>query len=274
MKKHVSVSVLSVALGLAGFVLRLLQNRTGFEPETGLPIPGNLPALLVPVLLAASAVILLLAARSLRKGPEPRPFSTVFSSEDPLCLTVIVLGAFLMAASGVLEIVSAVSGQSQAVLSADGMMILAGNSGASRSAVVMGVLSLAAAVCLFPAVMACRREGVSPLPVLAVPALLLVRLILAYRLHSVDPVLGNYYVELLSLIFLILGFYRLSGFAVGSGAPRVFSAYAGISAVLALTLLADGFSGSALLALGGSAAMLGFQILLSSSAPTEDVRPD
>lgn len=272
MKKHLSVPILSVALGLAGFVLRLLQDRTGFEPETGLPISGSLPAILLPLLLAASAMVLLLLTRAMPKEPEQRPFSTVFSCENALCLTVIVLGVFLMAASGALELFTAASGQGQVVLSADGMMLLAGNSGASRSAVIMGLLSLAAAVSLFPAVMACRRETVSPLPALAAPVFLLARLVLAYRLYSVDPVLGNYYIELLSLILLILGLYRLAGFAAGSGSPRLFSAYAGISAVLALTLLADGISAPALLTLGGAAALLGFQSLLCSggSAPASD----
>ena len=85
--------------------------------------------------------------------------------------------------------------------------------------------------------------------------LLLARLIFAYRLYSVDPVLTNYYLELLGLMLLILASYRLSGFAVQAGGPRMFGFYADLTAV---TLLADGHS-AALLPLGGAAALEGFQ---------------
>ena len=97
------------------------------------------------------------------------------------------------------------------------------------------------------------------LPVLPpVPVLLLARLIFAYRLYSVDPVLANYYLELLGLMLLILASYRLSGFAVQAGGPRMFGFYADLTAILAVTLLADGHS-AALLPLGGAAALDGFQ---------------
>lgn len=83
-------------------------------------------------------------------------------------------------------------------------------------------------------------------------------LIFAYRLYSVDPVLANYYLELLGLMLLILASYRLSGFAVQAGGPRMFGFYADLTAILAVTLLADGHS-AALLPLGGAAALDGFQ---------------
>ena len=60
--KRFSVSILSVCFGAAGFVLRLLQNRTGFEPDTGLPVHGNIPAMALTMLPdgAAPAVVLIL----------------------------------------------------------------------------------------------------------------------------------------------------------------------------------------------------------------------
>ena len=103
-----------------------------------------------------------------------------------------------------------------------------------------------------------RRRGYYLLCSLAVPVLLLARLIFAYRLYSVDPVLANYYLELLGLMLLILASYRLSGFAVQAGGPRTFGFYADLTAILAVTLLADGHS-AALLPLGGAAALEGFQ---------------
>lgn len=275
MKQRLKLPVLSVAAGLAGFALRLLQNRTGFEADTGLPIPGNLPAVLLPVLLAVAAVILFLLACSQPKGLVKRPFSAVFHTEDAKVLTVLVLGVFLMAVSGVLEILNIGTGSAPVeYLTADGLILASNRSAAGQSARFMGLCSVAAAAAVFPSVMACRREKGNPLPVLAAPALLLVRLILAYRVHSVNPVLADYYVELLSLILLILGFYRLSGFTVACGSCRFFSAYAGMSGVLALTLVADGITPAALLAVGGAAVLLGFGLLLNPGVAEPDAADD
>ena len=54
-------------------------------------------------------------------------------------------------------------------------------------------------------------------------------------------------------MLLILASYRLSGFAVQAGGPRMFGFYADLTAILAVTLLADGHS-AALLPLGGAGA--------------------
>ena len=51
MKKHLALPALAVLGGAAAFLLRLLQNRTGFEAETGLPVPGNVPGLALIALL-------------------------------------------------------------------------------------------------------------------------------------------------------------------------------------------------------------------------------
>lgn len=277
MKQRLTIPALSVGLGLAGFALRLLQNQTGFEADTGLPIPGNVPAILLPVLLAVStAVLLVLAVRTQPKGPVQRTFSDVFHTENAGVLTVLVLGAFLMAASGLLELLNTVLGSGTVeYLTADGMLLVEQGAAGGRSVQIMGLVTAAAAVGIFPAVMACRRAQVNARSALAVHVLLLVRLIFAYRLYSVNPVLADYYVELLSLILLTLGFYRLSGFTVMCGSCRVFSVYAGMSAVLALTLLADGLTPAALLAVGGSAVLLGFQLLMDPAGcdPQPDTDP-
>ena len=41
----------SLAAGAACLALRLLQNHIGFEVDTRLPVPGSLPALLLPLML-------------------------------------------------------------------------------------------------------------------------------------------------------------------------------------------------------------------------------
>ena len=147
-----------------------------------------------------------------------------------------------MAFSGVLEIANAF-GRTVTAVSADGMEIVTVSAGTGRSGVVMGLLAVVAGICLLAGVAICRKTpDTEPQILLAVPVLLLARLIFAYRLYSVDPVLVNYYLELLGLMLLILASYRLSGFAVQAGGPRMFGFYADLTAILAVTLLADGHS--------------------------------
>ena len=228
MKQCDKKSLLTLCLGAAGMSLRLLQNMTGFEPGTGLPIPGSIPGILLPVLLALSAVILFRMNSKLPKGPVEVPLSRLLNWNDKEGLFAILAGGCVMALSG-------------------------------RSGVVMGLLAVVAGICLLVGMAICRKTpDTEPQILLAVPVLLLARLIFAYRLYSVDPVLANYYLELLGLMLLILASYRLSGFAVQAGGPRMFGFYADLTAILAVTLLADGHS-AALLPLGGAAALEGFQ---------------
>ena len=75
MKQCDKKSLLTLCLGAAGMSLRLLQNMTGFEPGTGLPIPGSIPGILLPVLLA----LLLRAMYGAVDLPNVGKFATVFS---------------------------------------------------------------------------------------------------------------------------------------------------------------------------------------------------
>lgn len=268
--KCFSVSVLGVCFGAAGFALRLLQNRTGFELDTGLPIPGNIPAMALPALLVLAAVaVYLLACRCLPQKAEEKSFGELFQLEDKGGLSAVLAGGCIMAASGVLELLDTVGGSAAAV-SADGMEVVAVGAGTGGSGMAIGVLSAAAGICLVAGAILCRKEHTQPLILLAVPVCLLVRLILVYRLRSTDPVLADYYLEILGLMFLILAVYRLSGFTVQMGRPRLFAFYAGVTAVLALTMLPDGVSSAVLLMLGGALALTGFQWMLQADAA---VRP-
>ena len=77
MKKTLALPLLAAAGGAAAFALRLLQNRTGFELDTGLPVPGNLPGTALLALLAVlAAAVCLLARRMPPPFPAPSPPGT------------------------------------------------------------------------------------------------------------------------------------------------------------------------------------------------------
>ena len=277
MKKSMLWPLIALVGGGAAFVLRLLQRSTGFEADTGLPIPGNLPAVLLVVWFVVLAAGCLLAARKLLPSDRESParFPSDFATASAGLLTPAVMGIFLLAASGVVELASGVMPGPLAI-SADGLTApLESGFFTQRESLLAGVLSLLSAASLFPAIPACRsREGDAPAKpfqgaLLLVPVCcLVVRLVLTYRAMSVNPSLADYYPELLAVVFLTLAFYRLSSFAFRAGRSRRFALYAALAIAFCLATLADFPDPSRLLFYaGGALALFGF--LLQRAAALE-----
>ena len=253
MKKEFSLPLASVLGGAAALVLRLLQLHTGFEAGTGLAIPGNPAGIALVVLLLLLAVLFCALTRYLPKEEDPGPaFPADFSTSDARLLTLPVMGVFLIAVSGLLDLAAAfgisvsLPPASPDVYEDAAAVLTAGFS--QKESLLLGILSLLTAAALFAAVTVCRKGGkqapdgepkTSGSLLLLPPAALVIRLVLTYRLDSVNPVLAAYYVELLALVFLTLGFYRLSSFAYKAGRTRRFALYTSAAVVLCLAALAD-----------------------------------
>lgn len=270
MKNIAVYPALALAGGGAAFALRLAQNRTGFESATGLPVPGNLWGRLLVGLLVLVGLVCFLLSRKLPAEKEDAfpAFSDAFTTHSLLLLTVLTAGVFLMAISGLLEL-------------AAGLGLMMGT--AERLDLVQGVLTLASAGCLFSALPACRRRGDEPqLPedgpsashdahgdlLLVSVAVLVVRLVTAYRQDSVNPALEAYYIGLLALVFLTLALYRLSSFAFRAGQTRRFVLYAVPAVVLCLAALADSRPlYDTLFFAGGGLTVLGFLLLRLDNQP-------
>ena len=234
MKKYVLWPLLAAIGGVGAFLLRLLQRSTGFEVDTGLPIPGNLYAILL------------------------------------VAWFVVLAAVCLLAASGVLDLLFGFSGASALTGSGETVTVFVTAQGSQlfsgREHLVVGLLSLLSAASLLPAVPACRirPEGGArkpfQSPLLLVPVCcLVVRLVLTYRVVSVDPSLTDYYTELLAVVFLALAFYRLSSFAFRAGRTRRFAVYAALAIAFCLATLADRPDPARLLFyLGGAVTLFGF----------------
>ena len=282
MKKQSFLPLLALVGGVAAFVLRLLQNRTGFEAATGLPIPGNAPGLALVALLAVLALAFLLLVRRLPREADPGPaFPEEFSSGSAGQVFLPVAGALLMLLSGLADLAEALGGVNllarlQAAADPYGAAAMESVSGfAPKAQLLLGLLSLVSGAAVFLAAAACRRgsrEAGSSFQgalLLAPPVALVVRLVLAYRLDSINPALEAYYVELLAVVFLTLAFYRLSSFAFQSGRTRRFTLYACAAVVLCIAALAEvgPHLSSMLLYAGGAAALLGFLLLRLAHIP-------
>ena len=272
MKKYGLWPLLAAAGGAGAFLLRLLQRNTGFEADTGLPISGNLYAVLLVIWFVVLAAVCLLAGRAALPADREDPplFPAGFSVASAGLLTPAVMGVFLLAASGALDLAFSFSGASALTGSGEMVTVFATGEGSQlftgREHLVAGVLSLLTAVCLFPAVSTCRiRQTDEPRrpfqgPLLLVPVCcLVVRLVLTYRAVSVDPSLADYYTELLAVVFLALAFYRLSSFAFRAGRTRRFAVYAALAIAFCLATLADLPDTARLLFyLGGALTLFGF----------------
>ena len=96
------------ASGLIGCIgalaLRLGQNRTGFEAQTGLAVPGNLFAVVLPIFLLLCAGTYAVLSRSLPARQEASSFRAAFPAGNRALLLPAAAGAALWLISGVIEL--------------------------------------------------------------------------------------------------------------------------------------------------------------------------
>lgn len=270
MKDHKSLTLVMLLGGAAAVALRLWQTLTGFEADTGLAVAGHPAGTALAAVLMVLALALLMLRRKLPAGKDERAFEQAFSTESAAELIVLVMGIFLMAAGGGLQVLFALMGGGlQSVMAEGGMMLSVVWMGevSPKEVMVLGGLAVASAVCLFPAAAACRHGKLSGGSfnggLLLVPVVcMVVRLVMLYRIHSVNPVLQAYYVELLAVVFTALAFYQQAGFAFGQGKPRWYVVCAGLAVVLCAAVLGDlnDISGTLFYA-GCALSVLGFWLL-------------
>ena len=261
--------IYAVTGGCAAFILRIIQNHAGFEPDTGLPVSGVFTWAL-PVLLAAYAVGLMIfsfyqtggyikrnAVENTGKNPgDNYMIAFPFRANRAWTPYVIAAGGGLMILAGLIDLAESVGIAPHSDAAA--LLLREIGLGAGTLLPVSGVLTLSAGVVwiLFAAAgkspeLADRYGGADAgndqngadtenitekrTPrrelILIPPVAMVVRLVSAYRLDSINPVMERYWIELLALSFLTLACYSLSGFAFQSGNLRRFVLYAGCGVI-------------------------------------------
>ena len=238
-------------VGLVLLVLRLIQNRTGFDPDTGLSLP-SLPGVILVVLLAADAVYEILGC--LRLDKIRADFSRRFAPPEKE-VPFLAAGCFLLMAGGALTAVSAVS--------ADG-------GAAGMAAIAAGALAVVSGGALLYLGRTMRAGGdVSVTPLL--PAMFFgVFLVLAVYLPAADdPVLARYWLPVLASAMAAYAFSLLAGFLRGESSPRSFTPVASLAVITSVTALADGGIPQKLLFLG-CAVVLSVFLLLQRPVPAAE----
>lgn len=230
--------------GVLLFCLRLAQNRTGFDPETGLSVPSVPGTVLLACLAFCAAVE---AVFYLRLPKEKASFSCQFAppeGETP----VLAAGCVLLLAGGLLLAVAGVTARN-VVDAAAGLLAFAAG---------WGFQMLAKKV----------RAGEAVTAAPALPSLFFAVLFVLsiYLPAGSDPVLARFYIPVLASAMTAYAFSQLAGFLAREGHARAFVFTADLAVLLCLTALADGGGPGRCLLFAGCAVVLSVFLVLRRDA--------
>lgn len=239
MRKKILPPVLAVLWGGVGLGLRKWQLATGFEPGTGLAVPGAPAAAALLVWSALLVPVLLLLCRKL---PPAQPWDRCLDARgDSLFLTTVVTGAFLLLVSAGAEAVN-LSATYRTSLTA-----IQERTGLGWTAAFMPPLRILLCVGGFPCALAWGQrlarksdKARESLVLLELCLLFCVWLISDYQTRAADPVTQNYLYEILAIVCGLLGLYYISGYSFQTGKPRRTVVFCLLGVYFSLVTLADG----------------------------------
>lgn len=243
MRKEIVLPSLAVSGGIVGLLLRRWELATAFEADTGLVTP-NMPstwALIIWSALLAAAFILLCRGkhRSFAGG-----YDAAFAAKgNTVYITAMVLAAFLLLASAVLNYMGIPAAYAEAVAAAR-----AGNAQGTPLFNVLprAILGALAAVSFFCVLSTGRNnyrgegKGKFSFPLLAPAYMGCIWLISAYQVRAGDPVRQDYIYELFAIIASLLGLYFMAGFSFERAKVFRSSLFSLLGVYFSLVTLADG----------------------------------
>lgn len=220
--------------GLVLFGMRVIQNQTGFDPETGLALPSVAGATLVIGLVVLAALEVLF---SLRLSKEKVDFEHHFAPPEK-SLTALIIGCMMLVAGGILLAMEGVT------------------AGGGIAAIVTGALALLTGggfLILGRQMRAWDELDVTP----TLPSLFFgVFLVLAVYLPTAsDPILERYYLQVLAAAMVAYAFGRLAGFLRKESSHRSFTPVGNLAVMTSIAAIADGGKALSLL-FGGCAVVL------------------
>lgn len=236
MKKR-SALFLPGVLGLIGAVLRFLQCRTVFEPDTLLAKPHYISLLLPLYLLLCAALFFTTAGKKVTQ----LDFDQAFLIPSSQLLPGFVCSAMLFIAAGGSTIFTSF--------------------GAGILPMVLGGMAVVAGICLFLALQRWINEEISGILFLIPVFFAVVWLLVTYQEYASWPVMTAYYVRVLSIAAIACAFYQVAACAYSQGSRRVLRFILPVAIILTFTALGDSASLSEKgLHLASLAALYGFWI--------------
>jgi len=283
MRKEIVLPGIAVAGGVLGFLVRLWNRATAFEPETGLPVAAQSTVVLLALSAAVAAGLIALAWNTGRVFPGG--YDQAFAMRgNRACLTAHVICAFLLAGAGMLVLYQLPGEYIAAITSpvsnfGSNPMMLA------IPRVLLGALCLISGMCVLLTgrnTFQDRRKGQYSFQLLMPSYSFCGWLICAYQQCASDPVLLNHIFEILAIILSLLGLATMAGF---SFEPKKSVPHAVVFALLGVycsfVTLADGQSLTdclllcfAILYLTTSACVLLYNVRCSKDADWPELKPE
>ena len=243
MRKEIVLPSLAVGGGIVGLLLRRWELATAFEADTGLVTP-NMPSTWAMILWSA----VLAAAFILLCRGKHRPFKSGYDAAfaakgNTVYVTAMVLAAFLLLASAVLNYMGIPAAYAEAVAA-----VRAGNAQTTPLFAVLprAILGALAAVSFFCVLSTGRNnyrgegKGKFSFPLLAPAYMGCIWLIAAYQVRAGDPVRQDYIYELFAIISSLLGLYFMAGFSFERAKVFRSSLFSLLGVYFSLVTLADG----------------------------------
>jgi len=270
MRKNLPL-LLALLGGAGGFALRKWQLATGFEPETGLPIPGA-PAAMILALLAALVAVAALVLILPNKDRLPGALAFSHAQGNSLYLTAVVLSAFLLLLSAGCEIFSFTSGYG-AVLSGETQLAKLASMFLPPLRILFCVIGLPCAI-LWGRTLFRGEEVKEKLSLLGLCFLYCLWLISDYQVRAADPVIMDYVYEVLAIVCSLLGLYFLAGYSFQTGKPRRTVLFCLMGAFFSLVTLADKHTWAELARCGFSVLFLAAHAALILNQPPAPPEPE
>lgn len=232
MRKHILLPALTVLAGGVGFGLRKWQLAAGFEPGTGLAIPGAPSALALmgwSALVAAALILLCLRYQG------PTDLAALDAKGNSLYLTAAVLSAFLLLVSAVTD-----------ALAYPDLKQAAGESASALPTALPALRLVLCAGGFLCALLWARQlyreaeKARQSLPLLELCLMGCIWLISDYQVRAADPVTADYVYEVLAIVCSLMGLYYLAGYSFQAGKPRRTMVLCLLGVYFSMVTLADG----------------------------------
>lgn len=226
------------AAGVLGAVLRGLNLHTGYEPDTCLPIPGNMPQILLIILSVIVTAGMFFWSRGFasKRGSS---FETTFGCRSTGYKMLAVIAALIMGAAGAFGLVTLLTGGIQIDPAAEGMQMLD-----FIPLIPLWILAILTMVSFIVTASAQSRGSINESGAIftIIPMFwACFDLIITFKDNGASPFVSLYAFELFAAIALVFAFYAIAGFLYSTSNPARFIFTASVGVFFSITCVGGYF---------------------------------
>lgn len=194
-------ALVAAILGVIAAVLRIIELKTVFEPETGLAMRGQPITISLILLSAVSVAVFIILSLRLRKMEAPATYSSALECKSSLALIASTLAALGFAIGSVLYFTGGARGPAELIL------------------MLCGLLAAISAFLLSRNVFFRRDNPGNAIFSTIIVIFICLWMVLEYKMRSADPVILHYVYDFLALCSAAIALYYKAGFAFDRPRP-------------------------------------------------------